>query len=314
MPSYFLYELDDTKFENLVVHICRKILGAGTTSFSAGPDGGKDAKFEGKANHFPSASDPANGKFIIQAKHTVRPYASCSDSDFTRIVNSEVPRIKQQFDAGKLTHYLLFTNRRKTGGAEDKLTDLIKQKTGVEHVWVRANNDIHDELDGMPIVVGNLGLSHRKIPISIVPADIRAVIDGFYDHRFSVPNAFDGQHDFRDYPGIQSKNIINGLTEDYYQECILESSEPFFSQLRSFLQNPRNSEVADRYSIFANELKAQLIMKRNEFQSFDEALEAVYQIMCERLDGLVEDAKKRLVARILIHYMYVNCDIGKKKA
>ena len=86
-------------------------------SFAAGPDGGKDAKFEGTASAFPSAAAPATGRFIAQAKHTASPVASCSNYDFeTKLLNEEIPKIKRQFDEGRLTHYLLFTNRRKTGG------------------------------------------------------------------------------------------------------------------------------------------------------------------------------------------------------
>ena len=54
--------------------------------FSVGTDGGKDARFTGKANKYPSESKQWEGKIIIQAKHTQRPNASCSDSDFQTII------------------------------------------------------------------------------------------------------------------------------------------------------------------------------------------------------------------------------------
>jgi len=114
--------LNDEEFEDLVTRICRKILGAGTTSFEKGRDGGKDAKFVGTANCFPSNTSPLSGNAVIQAKHTTDPTKSCSDNDFennkTSILNEEIPKIKKQVEKESVTHYLLFTNRKKTGGAE----------------------------------------------------------------------------------------------------------------------------------------------------------------------------------------------------
>lgn len=42
----------------------------GVVSFTPGKDGGKDGKFTGQANKYPSEVKFWNGKFIIQAKHT----------------------------------------------------------------------------------------------------------------------------------------------------------------------------------------------------------------------------------------------------
>lgn len=112
-----------------------------------GRDGGKDAKFEGTASAFPSTAAPASGKFIVQAKHTSSPVASCSDYDFeSTLIDKEIPKIRRMFEEGSLTHYLIFTNRRKTGGAEDRITERIKAATGIEHVWLRSSEDIEREL------------------------------------------------------------------------------------------------------------------------------------------------------------------------
>lgn len=123
MPRFPLHDLADTEFEQLVVLICGELMGIGITSFASGPDGGKDAKFEGTATAFPSTTAPASGKFIVQAKHSTSPVASCSDYDFeTTLIGHEISKIQRMFQEGSLTHYLIFTNRRKTGGAEDRLS------------------------------------------------------------------------------------------------------------------------------------------------------------------------------------------------
>ena len=51
---YPLYNMTCDDFENLVVLICHYILGAAVSPFAKGKDGGKDGKFVGKANCFPS--------------------------------------------------------------------------------------------------------------------------------------------------------------------------------------------------------------------------------------------------------------------
>jgi len=313
MSRFPLHELTDTQFEELVVLICRKILGAGVTSFAPGRDGGKDAKFEGTAAVFPSTASPAKGKFIIQAKHTTHPYASCSDSEFEKkiIEKEEIPRIKNQFDAGRLTNYLLFTNRRKTGGAEDRIPDLIRAQAGVKNVWLRGAEDIRSDLLDSPEIVKLSGLAKLRSPIEFLPDDIRDVILAFHTHRLSIPTAFDSQHDYRDYPGLTAKNAINGLSETYYREFVLGVSEPQFSVVRGFLQNPRNFDLAEKYHAVADELKAQLITHRDQFQTFDDALEHVYQLMHERSPE-IQSAPHRRLAHVFIHYMYADCDIGQK--
>ncbi|MCD6394467.1 MAG: hypothetical protein J7M40_13290, partial [Planctomycetes bacterium] len=56
--KYPLYNLNDKDFEDLSSLICERILGTGTIVFSTGKDGGRDAKFTGKANKFPSEAAP----------------------------------------------------------------------------------------------------------------------------------------------------------------------------------------------------------------------------------------------------------------
>lgn len=91
----------------------KKFWEQGRLSLSEGKDGGRDAKFTGMANEFPSRSKPWEGKFVIQAKHTMKPFASCSDSDFQSILRDEVrDKLIPLKEAGKVDYYLLFANRR----------------------------------------------------------------------------------------------------------------------------------------------------------------------------------------------------------
>lgn len=309
MSRFSLHDLNDAEFEQLVVLICCELLGTGITSFAPGRDGGKDAKFVGTANAFPSVTSPASGKFIVQAKHTSSPAASCSDTAFeTTQINKEIPKIARMFNEGTLTHYLIFSNRRKPGGAEDRITSRIKYATGVENVWLLGLEDIERELLMRPNIVKALGLDKLRSPIQFVPEDMRDVILALHSHRKSVPSAFDSEHDFRDYPGLPAKNEINGLTSAY-DAYIKEGSMPYFRDIGDFLKNPRNENLKEQYHTVADELKGQLITHREDFATFDDALETLYNLIHERCPEI--QSVRRLV-KIVIHYMYVHCEIGKK--
>lgn len=312
MSRFSIHDLSDTEFERLVVLICRELMGIGITSFAPGRDGGKDAKFEGVATSFPSTTGPASGKFIVQAKHTSSPVASCSDYDFeTTLIDKEVPKVKRQFDEGSLTHYLIFTNRRKTGGAEDRILERIKSSTGVQYVWLRGLEDIERELSLYPHIAKAAGLNKFRSPILFVPEDLRDVILALHAHRQTLSTAFDSEHDFRDYPGLSAKNAVNGLTAQY-DAYIRENSMPHFHTIDQFLKNPRNETLKEQYHAVADELKGQLIVHRDRFSTFDEALETLYNLIHERCPE-IHDAPKRPLIKIVIHYMYVDCEIGQKE-
>ena len=90
MRTYPLHYLNAEDFENLANVICNKILGEATIPFAKGTDGGRDGRFHGKANCFPSETAPWEGQTVIQAKHTNKENASCSDSDFNTILKNDV--------------------------------------------------------------------------------------------------------------------------------------------------------------------------------------------------------------------------------
>ena len=109
--SFPFHDLGDDEFEELVRHICMEILGTGTITFATGPDGGRDACFEGTAQKFPSTNSPFAGKFVVQAKHTSNPAGSCSSKEFSRLLDQEAPKIKKLIDDDEADYYLVFTNR-----------------------------------------------------------------------------------------------------------------------------------------------------------------------------------------------------------
>jgi len=110
--KYAYEDLGDWQFENLIVLLCQRLLGISVQGFSRGPDGGRDAKFVGTAELFPSKAAPWIGTTIIQAKHTNGYNRSFSETDFfsktatNTVLGKEIPRIKKLRETQELDNYL----------------------------------------------------------------------------------------------------------------------------------------------------------------------------------------------------------------
>jgi hypothetical protein len=304
-----LYELSDAEFESVVVRICVRWLGQGVTPFAPGKDGGRDAKFHGTATCFPSVNDPHSGHFVVQAKHANERDRSCSDRDFLRLLKGEHPKIKRLAADGLCDHYLFFTNRRLTGGADQKLTNelvALGPKTahiiGVERCHL-ALDDYHEIRDMLPN-------SADTMPFRFNPDDLKEVIGALHDYvADGAETAFDSARDFEKVKLRDEKNVVNGLSAAYYNEIVVANSMPHFGNVDSFLKNPRNRALRALYHDAADELKEKILVHRDQFDSFDRVFAFLYEeIQRERV---ALKGKRRMVS-VLLHYMYCNCDIGSK--
>lgn len=308
MPNYHLNELSAAEFEDLVVHICIDLLGEGTSKFAEGRDGGRDAKFIGTANKFPSQSSPASGHFIIQAKRASSPTASCSDSEFkTKILDKEIPKIKNLKQNGELDNYILFTNRKKTGGKDFELVNYLREKIGIENIWLRGKEDIERYLADNPKLVKQLKLDQLRLPLVIHPEELVKLIEIFHNYLNSEPVNFDSLHDFQ-YTKIENKNIINQLSNEYFN-YIQENSESYFTEIKNFLENPRNTKFKIYYHNIADELKGKFIHHREKFITFEEIFTYLYDKVLEEYPTV----ENRRLINVFLHYMYCNCDFGKKE-
>lgn len=302
---YPLHELEDTEFEDLICRICVRILGMGTIAFSPGKDGGRDARFDGTAQHFPSHTKPARGKFVIQAKHTTQPGASCSDSPFKRIFKGELPKIKNLAKAGDLELYLLFTNRDLTGGTELSMVKQLQKIRGVREAWVLGNDAIRQRLDMHPEAWSSMGLDRYEGPFRVSPDEMVEVVTEFHKAVTDGGSSFNSALNFN-FVGKNRKNKINRLSEPYY-EYIQRDSLPHFRRVKSFLEDPRNVRLKALYHDTADELRQKIVTFRDKFGSFDEVLTHIRDLIATRESKLA--GKKRLV-NLFLHYMYCNCDIG----
>lgn len=303
--KYPLNELSSGEFENVVASICEEILGAGTIVFSEGKDGGRDAKFTGRANSFPSEAAPWDGKIIIQAKHTVKVGASCSDSDFSTTLKKEVSSIKDLKDDEKLDYYFIFTNRKLSGLQDPKIEDFITDELDVENVVI-GEERIQKWLHDYPSIVKKNNLSRLLLPLEFYEEDLKTLIT-----RFSTID-FDGEElqeitRNNDRIPISEKNDLNKLSQDYFNG-IFKKSMNDFSKIETFIKNPKNKEIQNFYDNTIDDIQSKILVKRNEFSTFEEIIEYLYDFVFQKhSDELKND--RRLI-RTFLHYMYFHCDIG----
>lgn len=310
--NYHLEDLNPQDFEKLVNSICQEILGMGVISFAEGRDGGRDGKFEGIANRFPSESHKWSGKFIIQAKYTSNPVAYCSDSDFTQIISKEIEKIKILKQNNEIDNYLLFTNRKYTGGKGEELLNLIKKKTNLENVTILGKETINSYLDSYPEIVKlyNLGLPQK---FDFNDKEIKEVLISLKSHLTKNKEQISKEIEKikRDFYHIEKKekNQKNKLGEDYYQQRILNNSLLYFDNVKEFLENPINDKLKEYYEETAHELAEMILIKRNNFGAFEEIFVFIGQKIWENESSI--KISKRNVSLIL-HYMYIECLIGIK--
>ena len=82
-----------------------------------------------------------------------------------------------------------------------------------------------------------------------------------------------------------------------------------FDKIEQFLNNPVNEQLKNYYFDTAHELNQIISLKRNNYEAFEELFVHIYQLVCDGTTVL--KGGKRHVTTFL-HYMYVECLIGKK--
>ena len=307
--KYPLYNLDDNEFEKLSALICERILGTGTIVFSTGKDGGRDAKFTGKANNCPSKTAPWDGKFIIQAKHATSPIASCSDSQFQTILKKELPKLKRLKMQGKIDYYLVFTNRKLSGLKDPKIGDLIDDKTDVTNL-IFGEERIQLWLQEYPDIVKTLGLNKLLMPLEFYEQDLQEIIVAFSESKVSKKKLKTIQDDLTRI-SIEEKNELNNLGKEYF-ENVLRTSYSEFERIKAFLEDPQNEEYKSKYENTVSDLQDEIIIKRNDYGAFEEILNHLYKLILDSNNANL--LNNRRVIRVFLHYMYFYCDIGIKES
>jgi hypothetical protein len=314
--KYAYEDMSDGQFERLIVFLCQHLFGMSVQGFAEGSDGGRDAKFVGTAELYPSKAEPWVGTTIFQAKHTNGFNRSFSESDFfstpssNTVIGKEIPRIKRLRANKQMDHYMLFANRRLTGNAENDIRLSIANECGIPEasiglcgleqleVWMKRFADVPKLADLDPV----------DSPLIVSPDDLSEIVQALARQRTIVSKTLD--HPPTPRVSYEQKNAVNNMSVEYakaQRKRYLRET----GQIRAFLAAPENLELLRRYESVVDEFRLKIIAKRKDYQTFDEVMEHLVDLLFSRDPILRQHGHKRLT-RALLFYMYWNCDIGEE--
>lgn len=312
----FAYEdLSDDQFETLIVLLCQHLLGISVQGFAKGPDGGRDAKFVGTTQHYPSATAPWTGTVIVQAKHTNGYNRSFAESDFfsrstaNTVLGKEIPRIKALRDAKQLDHYMLFANRRLAGNTETELREHIAAQCGlpIASISLSGVEQLELWLKRFPDLVTRADIDRVDSPLIVNPDDLAEVVQALAQQRAGLAALLDAPPTSR--VTYDQKNAVNNMTAAYAKEQrqrYLKETK----QIAAFLAAPENLELLRLYESAVEEFQLKIIAKRKDYQTFDEVMEYLVNLLFGR-DAVLRQRHHKRLTRAVLFYMYWNCDIGE---
>ncbi len=313
--KYAYEDLSDEQFEKLIVFLCQRLLGISVQGFAKGPDGGRDGKFVGTAELHPSKAAPWVGTTIIQAKHTNGYNRNFSEPDFysatgmSNVLGEEIPRIQKLRANKQLDHYMLFANRRLAGNAEGEIRGYIAKQCGIpeESIYLCGLEQLESWLKNFPDVPKLANLDPVDSPLIVSPDDLAEVVQALARQKGEVSAVLDDPPTMR--VKYEQKNALNNMSAEYAKaqrkRYLIETT-----QIRTFLAAPENLELLRMYESVVDEFQLKIIAKRKDYQTFDEVMEYLVDLLFSRDPILRQHAHKRLT-RAVLFYMYWNCDIGE---
>jgi len=311
--GYPYEDLDDSQFERLVVECMRVLFGEAVQSFSTGADGGRDARFHGKAASFPSVSSPWEGITIGQAKHTNALNAHFSDPSFSgdsndSVLTEEVDRIKKLVDSGEAHNYILFSNRRLGANKNSAIEKRISDFTGLarDKIYLAGIEYMDGLLHRYTQILKASRIDPVDGPLIVSSYELAEVIQGIATQL----GASDPLQDAPVVPRVtyEDKNKANKMTPEFARSLKkLYLSET--QQIQTFLANPQNSDMLRYYEAAVEDFQLKIIAKRKSYQTFDEVFTYLSDLLFKR-DGVL--ARYKRLTRTMLFYMYWHCDIGEK--
>jgi len=313
--KYAYEDLGWEQFEALIVILCQRLLGISVQGFAQGLDGGRDAKFVGTAELHPSKVAPWVGTTIIQAKHTNGYNRNFSESDFfststaNTVLGKEIPRIKKLRANKQLDNYMLFANRRLTANAESEIRAHIAKECGIPEasIYLCGLEQLELWLKTFPGVAKLSNLDPIDSPLIVSPDDLAEVVQALARQKDGVTAVLDDPPTPR--VTYEQKNTLNNMTGEYakaQRRKYLKETK----QIHVFLAAPENLELLRLYESVVEEFQLKIIAKRKNYQTFDEVMEYLVDLLFKRDPVLRQQGHKRLT-RAMLFYMYWICDIGE---
>ena len=127
---------------------------------------------------------------------------------------------------------MLFTNRKLTGKQDEKIEDLISCNTEIPNVII-ANEKIQQWLQLYPEIVKAAKLQDLLQPLQFDESDLKILIEEF--HKITPSNIDLKTYDFdKSYIGMDQKNNLNKLSQDYFDD-VIKRHYSYFDSINIFL-------------------------------------------------------------------------------
>ncbi|EHJ92692.1 ABC-three component system protein [Vreelandella boliviensis] len=313
--KYDYEDMSDEQFEKLVTFLCQEILGIATQGFTKGPDGGRDAKFVGTADLYPSTSNPWSGITVIQAKHTNGYNKHFSEPDFyskngsSSVLHEEIIRINKLRAMNQIDHYMLFSNRRLSANAETEIRAYLSKQCNIPEssICLCGIELLETWLKRFPKAAELADLDKVDSPLIVSPDDLSDVV-------YALSAQLDSGLEIEDDPPTpripyQEKNTINNMSKEY-ADTLRKRYLKETAQIQAFLSSPENLELLQLYENVVDEFQLKIIAKRKEYQNFDSVMNYLFDLLFAR-DPVLRGNKK--LTKVMVFYMYWNCDIGSEE-
>jgi hypothetical protein len=293
-------------FEEMVRFLGLRLFGASLTAFKAGRDKGRDARFDGIPQQWPSDQGQEHGQYVLQSKHTSKEAACCSDSDFKKDLKSEKGKVKLLIASNELSHYVVFTNRAKSASDDETFRKDFSKLKGLKNAWLIGREHLNILLNEHPDIWARYEEDVRN-PVRFNRDDLLQIIQDFAE--FIKQGEPEPRRESLKHLKLEEKNKLNGITDMYFSD-LMRHSMPQFEQIRIFLENPRNETALSLYRDTADDLRGRLraMLTQNSIQKLEEGFDQVREQFVASDQNL---RTKRRFVRIFLDYMYSNCDIGQ---
>lgn len=207
MSDYDLSRLGSRAFEQMVTALSRTEIGSGVQVFGDGPDGGREATFEGRINWSATAAggdhatDGWDGFTVFQAKYQVKRGRSPRDDavwlqrEITKEINSWVAAASEQKRA-RLPEYLIFVTNvdlsaMPQSGGIDRLESVLRKQL-TDQATLRSGLHVRDfriwHADQIQAMLRSNESVRRAFPALLSAGDILAMLgfDALGDFALSV--------------------------------------------------------------------------------------------------------------------------------
>lgn len=194
-----------------------------------------------------------------------------------------------------------------SGIAEGPIRDRVQTETGATVVELFGIERIDFLLKKHPGAENTFDLKPLHLPLLVTCDDLAEVILAINSNVDTFEKAFVPEELER--ITFKEKNERNGLSADL-ASYIHRKYLPQFADVKKLLARPGNEEVLERYMSAAEEFEEQIVIHRKHYAEFDHVLVRIAQLLFKR-DG--DLARKKALTKLVVYYMYWNCDIGTEE-